>query len=83
VVELWPAGRDGVDGIAAADNLAGRLRSVAVAVEPGKSYDYRLMCGGAMHRGSFRAGDTQLTAAGGPAKTGLAETDLAGSGLIP
>jgi hypothetical protein len=75
VVELWPAGREGVDGIAAADNLAGRLRAASVAIEPGSSYDYRLMCGGDMRRGSFRSGDAGLAAAntvGGDRESALA-----------
>jgi hypothetical protein len=69
VVEVWPAGRAGVGGEAAADNLTGRLRAASVAIEPGGSYDYRLMCGGDMRRGSFHSGDTGLTAANTAAAT--------------
>lgn len=70
VVELWPAGRDGIESVAAADNLAGRFRSAAVAVEAGRVYEYRLMCGGDMRRGNFRAGDTGLSVSAGLAETG-------------
>ncbi len=63
VVEAWPAGSRDADtagGTAAADNLTGRLRSAELAVEPGGSYDYRLMCGGDMRSGSFRDSETGL-----------------------
>jgi hypothetical protein len=71
VVELWPAG-DTTRGIALGDNPTGRQRFAVALVEPGRSYAYRLMCGGDMRRGTFRAGGAELTA----------ETETAGGNAL-
>jgi hypothetical protein len=68
VVEVWPAARGAAESIAVADHQEGPHRSAAVPIERGSSYDYRLMCGGDMRRGTFQAGDAGPPAA--PVSTG-------------